>query len=123
MKTSLYFFCILILSTTLFTACGSDTPNNHLIGAWKLTAVDGEAIPEEQQIIFEFKTDGSAIRKAGTVEFKNNWEIKEDQQKRFLHITDEAEPEVDERLEIKKLDASTLVLLDKQEEITLNKQK
>lgn len=126
MKNGLYFFCFLIFSATLFTSCGNDTAtDNPIVGIWDLELVDGTALPKELQITFEFRANGIAIRKNGAVETLNQWTIKDKEaaKTRFLHITDPTDKEVNEQLEIKRLDATTLVLLDGEEAITLTKQK
>ncbi|MCP4440198.1 MAG: hypothetical protein GY810_14740 [Aureispira sp.] len=122
MKNVFYSTLLLILTAGLLTSCGAGSEANHLIGEWELELVNGEAAPATLQATFEFKEDGTAIRNFGEEKTTTKWAIEEkkEEKTRFLKITDEG---VDEQLEIKKLDATTLILLDKDEEITLTKKK
>ena len=126
MKNGLYFFCFLILSTTLFTACGASSAEVSIVGVWNLESVDGQPLPQGKQIVFEFKADGIVSRKLDGVEVEDQsqWSIKEDQETktRFLHIIDLEDTNVKEQFKIEKLDATTFIFLDGQETITLIKQ-
>ncbi|MCP4440199.1 MAG: hypothetical protein GY810_14745 [Aureispira sp.] len=125
MKNRLHVFCFLILSTTIFTACGSASEKPSLIGTWDLEAVNGEALPHGKKITFKFQADGIVIRKQDgiPIEDKSQWAIKEENKDRFLHIINVANPNIKEQFKIQKLDANTLIFLDAQETVTLVRQK
>ncbi|MCP4440201.1 MAG: hypothetical protein GY810_14755 [Aureispira sp.] len=121
-----YYTLILSILISLNIAC--DNPSNDggddsPVGVWKLEAPAGHSVSErEASTTVEFKTDGTLIRKRNDSEHKGQWKIKEKDGKKFLVITgDNTGGRDPQEHEIKQLDGSTFIFLDKPGPVTLKK--
>jgi hypothetical protein len=87
-----------------------------IVGTWTLTSVNGDTIPEDGETVdVKFNADGTA---EGAGDGTSKWETKEKDGKKYIIVTIDNETE---ETEIKSIDAKTMVLLDKDDEITFSK--
>ncbi len=86
-----------------------------ITGTWTLASVGGESIPEGEGIEFTFNADGTAT---GTENDAAKWEAKEADGKKYIVITSS---DGIEESEIKSIDDKSMVIIDKNKEIILNK--
>lgn len=87
-----------------------------IVGTWTLTSVNADTIPEDGETVdVKFNADGTA---EGAGDGTSKWEAKEKDGKKYIIVTIDNETE---ETEIKSIDAKTMVLLDKDDEITFSK--
>ena len=119
MKTIFYSFLLVFISSIFLVACGGSS--NSPVGTWMLGSISGEELSDaEKSSTFEIKEDGTFIRKRGDMEREGQWEIVEKDGTRFFIIKDK-DGSSEEENEIKSLDGSTFVFMNKGNEITLKK--
>ena len=92
----------------------TETFSKNILGSWEVQSVNKDS---DGTNIITFSTDGSV--KSSLNNDSGKWDISENEGKLYLNI--KSPNNDDETSEIKKLDATTLIIINRGTEITLSK--